>query len=123
MQRKRILTRTSFFTLLISPVFTHSRNAAQSASVTLQFHALISSLSKSNTFRVNFSFAMEHANEADGPTLCRSKVPKKQQQSREEGRSGVEQEQEQEQVKVQEQAQEQVQEQEKEEEARKVEGS
>jgi hypothetical protein len=58
------LTRFSFFTRLISPVFISAINATQSAAVTPQELASISSLSTSNSLQPNVTFGMEQAGAA-----------------------------------------------------------
>ena len=71
------LTSTSFFTLRISPDFMRAANAMQSASVTPQPLATISSLSTSNSRLPNFTFAMQYVNPADAPAPTFS-LPKSQ---------------------------------------------
>jgi hypothetical protein len=65
------LTRFSFFTRLISPVFMRAANATQSASVTPNLAASISSLSTSNSSLPNFTVGMEHADADVRRTLLR----------------------------------------------------
>ena len=61
------ITRSSLFTLLISPVFTRAANRARSAAGTPQLSARITSESTSNSLLPNFTFAMEYAAADAGP--------------------------------------------------------
>jgi hypothetical protein len=71
------LTRKSRFSLRISPDFMCAASATQSASVTPQLLALVSSLSTSNFSLPNFTLAMDGADAAVGPALRLSKIPEK----------------------------------------------
>ena len=68
-EQKKRLTRSSVFTLLISPDFMRAANAAQSAAETPQLVASISSQSTSNFFLPNFTVGMEYVGAAAGPAL------------------------------------------------------